>query len=87
MKYKWNKQEKELCGAKESPPLITVPVQSYIMISGRGNPNEGDFSNRVAALYALAYAIKMGYKADTVISGNEVHDFFVYPLEGVWSLR
>jgi hypothetical protein len=35
----------------------------------------------LSKLYALAYAIKMGYKADAVIGGNEVHDFSVYPLE------
>ncbi len=87
MKYEWKKQDKALYGAKKTPTLITVPKQSYIMISGSGNPNDPDFSNRVAALYALAYAIKMGYKADAVIGGNEVHDFSVYPLEGVWSLK
>lgn len=87
MKYEWKKQDKALYGAKKTPTLITVPKQSYIMINGSGNPNDPDFSNRVAALYALAYAIKMGYKADAVIGGNEVHDFSVYPLEGVWSLK
>ena len=68
------------------PALITVPMQSYIMIDGKGNPNDEDFSNRVAALYALAYAIKMGYKSaatkgDTTLG---IHDFAVYPLEGIW---
>ena len=87
MKHEWNKQDKELYGAKKNPTLIIVPKQSYIMISGSGNPNHPGFSNRVAALYALAYAIKMGYKADAVIGGNEVYDFSVYPLEGVWNLK
>lgn len=87
MKYEWKKQDKDLYGAKRTPALITVPLQSYIMISGSGNPNDQDFSNRVAALYALAYAIKMGYKAAATVGGNEVHDFSVYPLEGVWNLK
>lgn len=39
MKYEWKKQEKTLYGAKQTPTLITVPKQSYIMISGSGNPN------------------------------------------------
>jgi hypothetical protein len=87
MKYEWKKQDKDLYGAKKTPTLIMVPTQSYIMISGSGNPNDQDFSNRVAALYALAYAIKMNYKAAAAVYGNEIHDFSVYPLEGVWNLR
>ena len=87
MKYEWKKQEKTLYGAKKTPTLITVPKQSYIMISGSGNPNDPAFSSRVTALYSLAYAIKMDYKAAAVISGCEVHDFSVYPLEGVWNLK
>lgn len=86
MKYEWKKQEKALYGAKQSPAIITVPMQRYIMINGRGNPNGADFSDRVAALYALAYAIKMGYKAyaRSAADPTEVDDFTVYPLEGVW---
>lgn len=82
MKYEWKKQEKELYGAKKSPALVTVPAQNYIMINGKGNPNNIDFSNRVSALYSLAYAIKMAYKATA--TQNELHDFAVYPLEGIW---
>lgn len=87
MKYEWKKQEQESYGAKKTPTLVTVPMQSYIMISGSGNPNDQDFSNRVAALYALAYAIKMGYKAAAAAAANGIHDFSVYPLEGVWDLK
>lgn len=41
------------------------------------------FSDRVAALYSLAYAVKMGYKSTATknILLNEIHDFTVYPLE------
>ena len=89
MKYEWKKREKHLYGAKTILALITVPMQSYIMISGKGNPNNADFSNRVAALYALAYAIKMGFKAaaNSVGDPEEVHDFSVYPLEGIWKQK
>lgn len=82
MKYEWKKQEKEFYGAKKSPSLLTVPAQNYIMISGKGNPNDTDFSNRVSALYSLAYAIKMAYKTTTM--QDEFSDFTVYPLEGIW---
>lgn len=89
MKHEWKKHEKHLYGAKSSPALVTVPMQSYIMISGTGNPNNEDFSNRVAALYSLAYAVKMGFKtaAGNAADAKEVHDFSVYPLEGVWKQK
>ncbi|WP_455501271.1 GyrI-like domain-containing protein [Gemmiger sp.] len=78
MKYEWKKQEKELYGAKTIPTVVSVPAQKYIMISGAGNPNGADFSNRMAALYSVAYAVKMAYKKATQ------DDFAVYPPEGVW---
>lgn len=89
MKHEWRKQEKGLYGAKKIPAMITVPMQNYIMIDGKGNPNDEDFSNRVAALYSLAYAIKMGFKAaaNNADTSKEVHDFTVYPLEGVWKQK
>ena len=43
---------------------------------------EGNYSNRVSALYSLAYAVEMVYKAAAI--QNEFHDFTVYPLEGIW---
>ena len=87
MKYEWKKHDRELYGAKRTPTLITVPKQNYIMISGSGNPNDQDFSKKAAALYAFAYALKMDYNAAAIMNNNEVHDFAVYPLEVVWSLK
>ena len=82
MKHEWKKHEKELYTPKATPRLISVPTQQFIMICGKGNPNDADFSERVSALYAVAYAIKMGYKATASAEG--ISDFTVYPLEGVW---
>lgn len=88
MKHEWKKHEKWLYGAKQVPALITVPTQKFIMIEGKGNPNEDDFSNRVAALYSLAYAVKMKYKASASNSAaDEAQDFTVYPLEGIWKQK
>lgn len=81
MKYEWRRQEKQLYGVKTTPVLVTVPTQSCIMINGEGNPNDTDFSNRVSALYSVAYAVKMAYKKT---AKGEYDDFAVYPLEGVW---
>lgn len=70
-------------GARTAPALKTVPAQNYIKIDGRGDPNGADFSNRVGTLYALAYAVKAAYKAASL--QQEIDDFAVCPLEGVWA--
>ena len=89
MKHEWKKHEKTLYGVKDFPVLTELPPQSFIMIKGSGNPNDADFSNRVSALYSLAYAVKMDYKAAALesIVLPEIHDFTVYPLEGIWSQK
>lgn len=85
MKYEWRKSEKQLYGAKRKPVLVEVPSQQFITIKGVGNPNEADFSARVAALYALAYAIKMLFKSTMMSEADsQIRDFTVYPLEGIW---
>lgn len=82
MKYEWRKQEKELYGVKTKAVLVDVPKQKFIMIKGKGNPNEEDFSNRISALYLVAYGIKMLFKKAAL--NNEINDFTVFPLEGLW---
>lgn len=82
MKYEWRKEDKALYQVKAKPSILRVPCQSYIMIDGKGDPNQEDFSERVGVLYALAYAIKMKYKKAPL---DEVYtDFTVFPLEGLW---
>ena len=83
MKYEWKKNEKILYGVKQKPQLIEIPTAYYIMIKGEGNPNESDFSNRVSALYSLAYGIKMLFK-NMKKEELEYSDFTVFPLEGIW---
>lgn len=89
MKFEWRKHEKALYGANSIPALVEIPTYHFIMIKGSGNPNDTAFSDKVAALYSLAYAIKMDYKVATAknILSNEIHDFTVYPLEGIWTLK
>lgn len=85
MKYEWKKLEKNIYGAKQKAEVIEVPNQKFIMISGRGNPNMEDFSNRVSALYSLAYGIKMLYKSIMKDEDDKKFtDFTVFPLEGIW---
>ncbi|WP_226527024.1 GyrI-like domain-containing protein [Metabacillus niabensis] len=69
---------------KEKPELLKVPRQNFLMITGKGNPNEDVFSRKVEVLYSLAYAIKMMPKQGFTPEGY--YDYTVYPLEGIWSL-
>lgn len=85
MKYEWRKVEKSLYGVKASPRVVEVPEQSFIMLDGTGNPNLPGFAEEVSALYALAYAIKMDYKKSQ--TNQEIQDFTVYPLEGIWQQK
>jgi len=85
MKYEWRKEEKSLYGVKASPKVVDVPEQSFIMLDGTGNPNLPGFAEEVSALYALAYAIKMDYKKSH--TNQEIQDFTVYPLEGIWQQK
>ena len=78
MKHEWRKHEKALYGAGKTPELLDVPAQKFIIISGRGDPNGEDFSERISALYPLAYALRSIFKARD-------EDYAVYPLEGLWS--
>lgn len=49
-----------------------------------GNPNNEVFSEKVAALFSVAYKIKMAYKSSDE-KNQKINDYSVYPLEGVWS--
>lgn len=84
MKYEWRKHEKNLYLPKEKPEIVTVPKQNFLMIQGKGNPNNDDFSERVGALYSLAYAIRMMPKQGYTPEGY--FEYTVYPLEGIWDL-
>ena len=84
MKHEWKKQEKELYGVKTKPCVIDIPAWKYIILSGSGNPNDEIFSDKVATLFSIAYKIKMAYKT-LAEKSNEITDYTVYPLEGIWS--
>lgn len=84
MKFEWRKQEKNLYSPKEKPDLITVPQQKFLMISGKGNPNDEEFSEKIGVLYSLAYAVRMMPKQGYIPDGY--FEYTVYPLEGIWDL-
>lgn len=84
MKFEWKKQEKDLYLPKDKPNLITVPKQKFFMISGKGNPNDEEFSEKIGVLYSLAYAVRMMPKQGYTPDGY--FEYTVYPLEGIWDL-
>lgn len=84
MKFEWRKQEKDLYIPKQKPEIVTVPKQKFFMIQGKGDPNHGDFAERVGVLYSLAYAIRMMPRNGYTPEGYFVYT--VYPLEGIWDL-
>ncbi|MFZ5943178.1 MAG: GyrI-like domain-containing protein [Bacillota bacterium] len=84
MKHEWKKNEKDLYLPKQKPELITVPEQKFIMIKGKGNPNNKEFSEKVEVLYSLAYAVRMMPKQGFTPEGYL--EYTVYPLEGIWDL-
>lgn len=84
MKYNWRIQEKQFYLPKDKPELINVPKTKYLCIKGKGNPNNEDFSNRIAILYKLSYTIKMLPRKDFIPKGY--YEYTVYPLEGLWNI-
>lgn len=63
-KVDFKKQYKDLYLPKNVPTVIEVPTMNFIMIDGKGNPNDsdGEYQPAVELLYALSYVIKMSNK-------------------------
>jgi hypothetical protein len=81
MAIDYKKTQKELYQPKVVPSVVDVPEMAFIMIDGRGNPNESpEYQNAVATLYGLSYAIRM----NKTLPGY--FEYVVPPLEGLWSL-
>lgn len=55
---------------------------NFIMMDGKGDPDNEDYQKAVQALYTLTYTIKMSKMGETKLEGYT--DFVVPPLEGFW---
>lgn len=56
MKYAFKTQMKQVYGAKAMPSYIVNSSSRYFAISGAGNPNEAEFSERVGgSLFACLW--------------------------------
>ena len=75
---------KELYAPKTTPSVVDVAPMAFIMVDGRGNPNDegGEFQRAVELLYALTYTIKMSPKNGSAPEGY--FEYVVPPLEGLW---
>ena len=84
MAFDFKKEYKEFYTAKNKPQIVDIPKSNYIAIRGKGNPNEegGAYQKAIDVLYAVAYTLKMSYKADYKIEG--FFEYVVPPLEGFW---
>ncbi|MFD1672347.1 GyrI-like domain-containing protein [Agrilactobacillus yilanensis] len=82
MKYEWRKSEKDLYLPKKVEQRL-IPAMNFITLAGTGDPNDAEFSNKISALYATAYSIRMALKKGSL--GTPPFEYTVYPLEGVWT--
>jgi hypothetical protein len=60
------------------PALIKIPTATYLTIIGKGEPGGGAFSDKIGALYGVAFTVKMARK----FSGRR--DYAVCKLEAQW---
>ena len=59
--------------------IVEVPDLQYLMVDGAGDPNtSAAFSDAVATLFPVAYALKFASKRELG------RDYVVPPLEGLW---
>lgn len=86
-KLDYKKEFKDLYLPKAQPSVIQVPSMTFLMVDGKGNPNEkeGEYQSAVELLYGLSYTIKMSYKGSQCPPGY--YHYVVPPLEGLWWLE
>ncbi len=82
-KIDFKKAYKDLYMPKKEPVLVTVPPMKFISAKGTGAPEEEEYKEVLALLYAIAYTIKMS-KMDKAHPLKGYTDFVVPPLEGLW---
>jgi len=80
----FKKENKKLYSPGSEPSLIEVPSMQFIMVDGKGDPNEegGEYSAAIELLFGLSYGIKMSLKRAPAPVGY--NDYVVSPLEGLW---
>jgi hypothetical protein len=72
------KLHKDEYATPKNPVLVTVGEATYLAVCGRGEPGGPEFTDRIGALYGVAYTVKMTRK----FAG--LQDYAVCKLEGQW---
>lgn len=71
MAFDYKKEYKEFYMPKSKPSIVEIPKMNYIVVRGKGNPNEEDseYKKSIGLLYSIAFTIKMSYKGTHKIDG------------------
>lgn len=83
-KLDFKKAFKDLYLPTEKASTIFVPKMTFIMVDGKGDPNQtdGEYAKAISVLYALTYTIKMSKLGKNTPKGY--FEYVVPPLEGLW---
>jgi hypothetical protein len=82
MKTDYKKARKELYAPRAGVPgILRVPRMNFLMLSGKGRPEDESFRQGVQTLFPAAYVMKFLWKAR-----RPAEDFTVMPLEVKWRL-
>lgn len=71
------RQYKAYYSAKTKPELVSIEPARFLSITGKGDPSNPAFAERIQAIYTVAYSIKFSHK-------QQERDFVVAKLEGQW---
>ena len=83
-KLDYKKEYKDLYLPKITPSIINVPKMKFVIVEGKGNPNEenGEYKQAMSLLYGISFTIKMSKMGKNKIEGY--FEYVVPPLEGLW---
>lgn len=80
-KFDFKKVYKDCYAPKPTPLKIFVPMLSFIVVQGAGNPNESAYQKALQTLYALSYTLKMSKQTKAL---KDYMEYVVPPLESLW---
>ncbi len=70
--------------AKQEPEALVVPPVQIIAVDGNQPPSSAQYQDAIAALYGIAYTLKMGLKFNKLPLPKGYFDYKVGALETLW---
>lgn len=57
MAFDYKKEFKEFYLPKNKPAIVNIPKMNYLVVRGKGNPNDenGEYKQSIGLLYAIAF--------------------------------